>query len=65
VQGYLWNTELEVEIDTVCGHCQAPMRLAVDSALNLRILEGGPQPLVFEPDIQWDEFTDPNIIDGY
>jgi hypothetical protein len=41
------------------------MRLSVDSGLYYRILEGGPQPLGFEPDVQWEEFTDPNIIDDY
>ena len=65
MQGHLTNTELEIEIETVCGHCQEPIRLSVDSELNFRMREGGSQPLVFEPEVLWDEFTDPNIIDGY
>lgn len=41
------------------------MRLRVDSQLNWTVLEGGSSPLVFEPDVNWATFTDPNIIDGY
>ncbi len=59
------KTALEIEIATVCGHCQAPIRLSVDSGLGFRVLDGDSQPLVFEPDVQWVDFTDPNIIDGY
>jgi hypothetical protein len=41
------------------------MRLVVDSDLNSRIVEGNRTLLVFEPDIDWSKFKDPNIIDGY
>ena len=41
------------------------MKFVVDSDLNYRILEGGRTPLVFEPEIDWSRFKDPNIIDGY
>jgi hypothetical protein len=41
------------------------MRFAIDHELNHRVLEGGSQPLVFEPDVDWDSFSDANIIDGY
>ena len=39
--------------------------LVVDSELNYRIEKGGPSPLVFEPEIDWSRFKEPNIIDGY
>jgi len=54
-----------VEIKTTCAHCGEAMELVVDSELNHRIAKGGPSPLVFEPDIDWREFKDPTIIDGY
>ncbi len=54
-----------VEIKTTCAHCGEAMELVVDSELNYRIPKGGPSPLVFEPDINWSEFKDPTIIDGY
>ena len=65
VQGHLRQSPLEVEIDSACAHCGSPMQLAVDSDLNHRIVKGGPAPLVFEPEIDWSRFKDPNIIDGY
>lgn len=65
VQGKLRNTALTVEISTRCACCQEPIRMAVDSELNCRILEGGPAPLVFEPEVDWARFTDPNIIHKY
>jgi hypothetical protein len=54
-----------VEIKTACAHCGSPMEIVVDSDLNYRIERGGPKPLVFEPDIDWSRFKEPNIIDGY
>jgi hypothetical protein len=54
-----------VEINTTCAHCGEAMELVVDSGLNFRIARGGPNPLVFEPEVDWSEFKDPNIIDGY
>ncbi|UCF79076.1 MAG: hypothetical protein JSW03_02135 [Candidatus Eiseniibacteriota bacterium] len=65
VQGHLRNSFLEVEIGTSCAHCDSRMEIVVGSNLNYRIVEGGPTPLVFEPDVDWSQFRDPNIIDGY
>ena len=65
MQGQLRGTDLSVEITTRCAHSQKPMRLIVDSRLTYDVLEGGPDPLVFEPDVDWAVFTDPNIIHRY
>ena len=65
MQGQLRGTDLSVEITTRCAHSQKPMRLMVDSRLTYDVREGGPNPLVFEPDVNWAAFTDPSIIDGY
>lgn len=65
MQGHLRKSPLEVEITTTCAHCGEAIELIVDSGLNYRIEKGGPSPLVFEPEIDWSEFKDPNIIDGY
>jgi hypothetical protein len=56
---------IEVEIDSSCAHCGARIGLVVDSDLNHRIVEGGPTPLVFEPEVDWSRFKEPDIIDGY
>jgi len=65
VQGQLRKSPLEVEIDTTCAHCDGPIGIVVDSDLDYRIVKGGPRPLVFEPDVDWSRFKDPDIIDGY
>jgi len=65
VQGNLRRTELTVEISSRCANSEKLIRLAVDDELNYRILDGSPALLVFEPDVDWDTFTDPNILDGY
>jgi hypothetical protein len=65
VQGHLRKSFLEVEIRTVCAHCDEEMVLIVDSELDYRVERGGPAPLVFEPSVDWSTFSDPTIIDGY
>jgi hypothetical protein len=65
VQGRLRESFLTVEIVSSCAHCGEPIRLEVDSELSFRVLEGGPRPLVFEPDIDWSTFSEPNIINAY
>jgi len=65
VQGHLRKSFLEVEITSTCAHCGKAINLVVDSELNYRIETDGPRPLVFEPEIDWSTFKDPNIIDGY
>jgi len=41
------------------------MEFTIDSELNYQIVKGGSIPLIFEPDVDWSEFKDPTIIDGY
>ena len=65
VQGQLRKRFLEVEITSACAHCGEPMVIVVDSELHHRVVQGGPEPLVFEPHVEWSSFPDPNIIDGY
>jgi hypothetical protein len=65
VQGHLQASSLEVEISSTCAHSGEAIELVVDSELSYRIAKGGPEPLVFEPEIDWTTFKDPNIIHGY
>ena len=51
VQGHLRDSELTIEIRTECAHSKKPMHISVDCHLNYTVLQGGSQPLVFEPDI--------------
>jgi len=41
------------------------MHLTVDSELAWRVEEEDARPLIFEPDLDWQEFGKPNIIDDY
>ena len=41
------------------------MEIALDSELHFQVRDGGPEPLVFEPEIDWRAFRAPNIIDAY
>ena len=54
-----------MEIKTTCAQSGEKMEFVVDSELDYRIERGGTSPLIFEPDIDWSEFKDPTIIDGY
>ena len=65
MQGQLRNEHLSIEIDTSCAHCGETLRLSVDSELRWRVLEGGSEPLVFEPDVDWSSFDEANILDAY
>ena len=65
VQGRLRGENLVVEIETRCAHCAQELHLTVDSGLNWSVKEPAAQPLLFEPEVDWQHFTEPNIIDAY
>ncbi len=65
VQGRLRESFLSVEIQTVCAHCGAAMRLTVDSDMHYEVQTAGAEPLVLEPHVDWAQFKDPNIIHAY
>ena len=56
---------LSVQIDTECAHCATSMRLTIDSYLNHEDGLGSTGPLVFEPEVDWTTFTEPNITRAY
>jgi hypothetical protein len=41
------------------------MRIHADSDMQISVIEGGPKPLVFTPDVKWDDFAERTIIDAY
>ena len=65
VQGRLRKEHLSVSIRTECAHCAQPMHITLDSELRYSVNEEGAEPLVFEPHINWETFTEPNIIHAY
>jgi len=65
VQGRLDKAYISATIDTTCGHCGREMRIAVDSDMNAEVQSKGADPLVFMPDVDWQAFSEPNIIGTY
>jgi hypothetical protein len=65
VQGRLRQHYLSVTIETACGHCGRAMQLTVDSDMDVTVHDVGAEPLVFMPQVNWQTFTEPNILDAY
>lgn len=65
VQGRLRNEPLIVEISTSCAHCARPIQIQVNHDLKYIVHSPGAEPLIFEPDLNWDKFAEPNIIHAY
>jgi hypothetical protein len=65
VQGRLRQEYLIVTITTCCAYSGQPLQIEVDSQLKYRVQPEAAQPLVFTPQIDWQAFHDPNIIDAY
>jgi hypothetical protein len=65
VQGRLREEPLSAVVRSECAHCGRRMHIEVDSELRCRAREQGAAPLVFEPQINWATFKEPNIIHAY
>jgi hypothetical protein len=65
VQGQLLKQYVSVEIETNCRHCIRAMHIAIDSDMRVSVREGDAVPLVFMPDMDWDNFAELTIIDSY
>jgi hypothetical protein len=65
VQGRLTKKQLSIEIETECAHCERRIRLVVGSNLKFQIDARSAKPLLFEPEVNWSQFTEPNIIHAY
>lgn len=66
MQGTLRNEKLSVRIETECSHCHRPIEIHVDSDLRWQMKEEkGCSPLIFEPSVDWEHFSRPNIIHDY
>jgi len=65
VQGHLRKQYLSIEVTTKCYHCDQVLHLTIDSDMQVSVREAGAQPLVFLPDVDWKNFSEPNIIDSY
>ena len=41
------------------------MTIIIDSEMKFSVCEDGAEPLVFMPQVDWETFAGPNIIDAY
>ena len=65
MQGRLREEHLTVIIETVCPHSGRPVTITIDSDMSFSVREDGAEPLVFMPQVDWETFAEPNIIDAY
>ncbi|MEK6406065.1 MAG: hypothetical protein AABN34_03785 [Acidobacteriota bacterium] len=54
-----------MQLETECAHCARSMRLTIGSDLRHQAADENATPLVFEPEIDWARFIEPNIIHAY
>jgi len=64
VQGSLRKEYISIEVTTECKHCGQVLHLTIDSNMQVSVGESDANPLVFIPDIDWENFTQRNIIDS-
>ena len=65
MQGRLRGEKLKARIESQCRHCARPLALEVDDDLRWNVLSKGADPLLFEPETNWDTFRAPNIVHDY
>jgi hypothetical protein len=56
---------LKITVETECAHCGKPIHIDFDSGLKYRVREKDAKPLMFEPQVDWETFEEPNIIHAY
>ena len=65
MQGQLRKEYVSIEVETKCKHCDHTMHFTIDSDMRVSVRESGANPLVFMPDIDWNNFAERTIIDSY
>ena len=65
VQGRLREESLTVEALSQCAVTGRELRLRIDSDLRCETTSDGAAPFVFEPRLDWQQFSAPNIIHDY
>jgi hypothetical protein len=65
VQGQLRKEYVSIEVETKCTHCNQELHFTLDSAMQFSVHDAKANPLVFMPDIDWDNFAERTIIDSY
>jgi hypothetical protein len=65
VQGQLRKEYVSIEAETRCKQSGQVMHLRIDSDMQVSVRELDAKPLVFLPDLDWENFAEKTIIDSY
>jgi hypothetical protein len=65
VQGQLRKEYVSIEVKTMCKHCDQVIHFTMDSNLRVSVCESDANPIVFMPDMDWNNFAERTIIDSY
>lgn len=52
-------------VDTECAHCSRPMKIEIDSDLNVRPAGEGCEPMIFIPQVDLVNTREKSIIDAF
>lgn len=65
MQGRLRDEPLIFTVRSECAHCGELIEIEMDRDLHYRVLNGGPEPLIFVPLVDFAQLADPSIIDAF
>jgi hypothetical protein len=65
VQGLLRKEYVSVTVDTSCAHCSRPMKIEIDSDLEIKVEDNDCEPIIFVPDVDFSTLEDENIINSF
>jgi hypothetical protein len=65
VQGCLTRQKVAGAIETRCAQTGKTLTLEVSVEGDVEVRERGASPLLFEPEIDWERFTKPHILDDF
>ncbi len=65
MQGQLRKQHLTVTIYSTCAYSGQPITLTASSEMQITVHERGAEPLVFMPQLDWENFSEPTIRDAY
>jgi hypothetical protein len=65
VQGCLRNEPLAATIRTRCARTGRELTIDIDADGDIEVREKDASPLLFEPQIEWERFEKPHILDDF
>jgi hypothetical protein len=65
VYGRLQNKELTFTIDSKCANSGKPIKIELDSELNITAMTDGAEPMYSMPIINSDRMKEPSIVDVF